>query len=241
MRKYGFSTGALAFGDFARALELLENVFVEAIELSALRPEELVPLMAFVTKANLSRFSFVSVHAPAGYSAWEEAEIVRHLQAFAERGWPIVVHPDAINRFTLWTELGEHLLVENMDKRKSIGRTARELTQIYWELPKAGMCFDIAHARQFDTSMTEAYKILRDHGDRIRQVHISEVTTSSKHDRISPTAVRAYQEVSGLVPPDVPIILETPAEGEQLEEQLDLAAAAFNSSRAGQRRAGSVL
>jgi len=240
VRRYGFSTGALAHGDFRRALALLKHVHVDAVELSALRPAELLPLVRFVKKADLSGFLFISVHAPAGFSASDEAEVIRHLQGFSERGWPIVVHPDAIHRFTLWAALADNLLVENMDKRKPVGRTARELTQIFCDLPEAGMCFDIAHARQFDTSMTEAYKILRDHGDRIRQVHISEVNTSSKHDRMSPTAVRAYQDVSGLIPPDAPIILETPAEGDQIEEQLDLAAAAFNASRVRRRKMGRV-
>ncbi len=240
MRKYGFSTGALAHGDFKRALSLLKHVNVEAVELSALRLQELMPLVSFVKKANLSRFSFISVHAPAGFAAWEEADVVRRLRTFVERGWPVVVHPDAIHRFSLWTELGEELLVENMDKRKPRGRTARELAAIFADLPQATMCFDIAHARQFDTSMTEAYKILRDHGERVRQVHMSEVNTSSKHDRISPTAVRAYREVAGLIPSDAPVILETPAEGNQIDEQLSMAAAVFSRSRAIQPRAGSV-
>lgn len=240
MRRYGFSTGALAHGDFGRALGLLKHVHVDAVELSALRPAELLPLVRFVSKADLSRFSFISVHAPTGFSPSDEPAIVRHLRGFSERGWPIVVHPDAIYRFTLWTEIGDNLLVENMDRRKPVGRTAHELAGIFSDLAEAGMCFDIAHARQFDTSMTEAYKILRQHGDRIRQVHISEVNTSSKHDRISPTAVRAYQDVSGLVPPDAPIILETPAEGDQIEEQLGLAAAVFNSPKADQVRARSL-
>jgi hypothetical protein len=124
-----------------------------------------------------------------------------------------------------------------MDKRKPIGRTSEELAQIFAQLPKALMCFDIAHARQFDTSMTEAYKILRDYGERIREVHVSEVNTSSKHERISLTGMMAYREVSALVPQDAPIILETPAEGMQIGEQLDVAALAFESSRASQARA----
>ena len=40
MHSYGFSTGALAYGDFERALEMLAGHDVSAIELSALRDHE---------------------------------------------------------------------------------------------------------------------------------------------------------------------------------------------------------
>ncbi|MHC5542169.1 hypothetical protein ACYOEI_28440 [Singulisphaera rosea] len=45
MRPFGFSTGALSPGDFDRALEMLDGVVVEAIELSALRNRELPILL----------------------------------------------------------------------------------------------------------------------------------------------------------------------------------------------------
>ena len=41
MSLFGFSTGALALGDFRRALELLQGVDADAVELSALREKEL--------------------------------------------------------------------------------------------------------------------------------------------------------------------------------------------------------
>ena len=42
--------------------------------------------------------------------------------------WPIIVHPDAIANFRLWEDFGEWLCIENMDKRKPIGRTVRKWT-----------------------------------------------------------------------------------------------------------------
>jgi endonuclease IV len=97
-----------------------------------------------------------------------------------------------------------------MDKRKAIGRTVEELSDLYQRFPAAGLCFDIAHAHQVDTSMTEAYRILRAFKARIRQLHISEVTSSSKHDRISESALRSFQTVADQLPKDVPVILESP-------------------------------
>ena len=47
--------------------------------------------------------------------------------------------------------------------------------------------------------MTEAYRILRVFGERISQIHVSEVTSSSKHDRISGTALESFREVASLL------------------------------------------
>ena len=45
MRLIGFSTGALARNDFRRALQMLAERRVRAVELSALRQDELMPLV----------------------------------------------------------------------------------------------------------------------------------------------------------------------------------------------------
>lgn len=45
MRMIGFSTGALALGDYRHALEMLVDKDVNALELSALRQDELQPLV----------------------------------------------------------------------------------------------------------------------------------------------------------------------------------------------------
>jgi hypothetical protein len=72
-----------------------------------------------------------------------------------------------------------------MDKRKPGGRTVRELEYWFSEFPEASFCFDIGHARQVDTCMTVAYLMLKRFLPRLRQVHISEVNTQNKHDRLS--------------------------------------------------------
>jgi hypothetical protein len=230
MRPFGFSTGALALGDFRLALRMLEGIEVEAIELSALRVRELPALVAFARHADLARFSYVSIHAPTDYDAAEEADVVEQLASLAEKGWPIVVHPDAMRDGPLWKRFGSLLCIENMDKRKPVGRTTEELGRVFDAFPDARMCFDIGHARQVDTSMTEAYRIVRDFSSRIEQVHISVVGTSSKHDLISPNAAQAFRRVASLIPSTAPAILETPARREQLRTQLDLAAASLDGA-----------
>lgn len=130
----------------------------------------------------------------------------------------------------MWREFGPLLCVENMDKRKPVGRTANELRRWFDEFPDARLCFDIAHAQQVDPSMTEAYRILKEFGDRICQLHVSEVTTSSKHDRLSESAIRAFIEVSEQLPPNAPAILETPVSEEDARTELRQAARIFDSA-----------
>ncbi len=57
--------------------------------------------------------------------------------------------------------------------------------------------------------MTEAYFILRRHGSKLRQVHISEVNTRSKHDRLSYSSILAFQRLAEFISENVPLIVES--------------------------------
>jgi len=208
MRPIGFSTGALARGDFRRALELLRAHQTDVIELSALRLDELEPLLVALPSLDLRQFSFVSIHAPTAFAPEIEGSVIERLRPLAARGYPLVVHPDVIFTPRSWGELGDQLLVENMDKRKPAGRNVAELRRIFDSLPAARFCFDIGHARQVDPSMTEASLLLQAFGDRLAEVHISEVNTASRHDPISWNAVIAFRSIARYIPQQVPIILE---------------------------------
>lgn len=233
MRPIGFSTGALAFGDFQHALSMLKGKSVNAVELSALRTHELPKLLDAADSLDLSEYKYISVHAPSSFTEDEEPQIVEQLKHFARRGWPIVLHPDAIHQTPLWREFGEFLYIENMDKRKPIGRNVAELKAVFSELPEALFCFDMAHARQVDSSMTEAYLILKTFGSRLRQLHISEVNTSSKHDRISRGAFRAFREIAYLIPSTIPAILESPVSELEIEAELENARSSLRPETAG--------
>jgi hypothetical protein len=210
MRPIGFSTGALAYADFRRGLEMSLIAGCQAIELSALRAAELFPLLDALPHLDLSTFSYKSIHAPSQVEAsWEATEFQR-LYDERDRGWPVVVHPDTLFDLSLWRLLGPLTCIENMDKRKPIGRTAKELDWIFKQLPEATLCFDIGHARQCDPTMTGAYLILREFGSKLRQVHVSEVNAASKHDPLSYASIMAFQDLAHLIPAHIPLILETP-------------------------------
>ena len=224
----GFSTGALAGPDVVTALEWLRGSRTDAVELSALRLSELVPLVERAKEYDLADYRFISVHAPGKIPSADEREVVRLLRTFTERAWPVVLHPDAITDFGLWNGLGSLLLIENMDKRKRTGRTVEELEVLFRALPEARLCFDIAHARQVDGTMTEAYRILKRFGGRLAEIHISEVTSGSGHDRISPAASRAFQKVAVFIPPEVPVILESRVPREEIADEIARARAALS-------------
>jgi hypothetical protein len=226
MREIGFSTGAIALSDFRKALRLMSECHLRAVELSALRLEEVIPLVHSLVSLDLSNYLYISFHAPSKYRKEDEEPLVRLLKELPSK-WPIVVHPDAIFDYSLWATFGPQLAIENMDKRKPIGRTAAELASIFERLPNASMCFDIGHARQYDASMSEAYLILKTFGRRIVQLHVSEVDTSNRHHRVSFAAQIAFQQMSRWIPKNIPLILESRVEESQIPSEIRMISQLF--------------
>jgi hypothetical protein len=208
MRPIGFSTGAVAYSHFQDALDLLARTDATAVELSALRPAELKPLAEAVPTLQLDQFSHVSVHLPSSFDPAVEEDIVALFEPFPVQ-WPLITHPDVIREWDLWRKLGPRVCVENMDKRKPIGQSRRHLLAIFEQLPDATFCFDIGHAHQVDPTMGEAVLILDEFSSKLRELHISEVNSESRHDVISLEAERSFEVVAQLIPRNVPVILES--------------------------------
>lgn len=236
MRPIGFSTGALAYSDFRLGLKILSSTTAIAVELSALRETELEPLVNALDSLNLTHFRYIAVHAPSRYEPRHEPRIITLLKEVCRRRWPIIVHPDTIDDFSAWNSFGDLLLVENMDKRNSTGRTTSELAAIFSRLPNAQLCFDLGHCRQVDPTMTESYSILTVFGTRLRQLHISEVNSRSTHDPLSEASISAFEKISHLIPREVPVILESPVAADEVNQEIQHAQMALptnGSSRSG--------
>jgi len=231
MRKVGFSSGAIAYGDFVGALTTLRETQFPCLELSALRISELEPLLNALPGIDLNGYSYVSFHAPSNFSQLEEAWVCEKLYEGVPGSWPIIVHPDTIFDFEHWIRFGKRLAIENMDRRKPVGRTACELQDIFNRLPDALLCFDVGHARQCDPSMTEAFLILSKFAGRLAQVHISEVNSASQHDPISHGAKLAYQRIAALIPESVPVIIESRVVSAQISEEATRAREALVPAR----------
>lgn len=208
MPPIGFSTGALALGDFECALHLLSRTSMNAIELSALRLAELPSLVAALPKLNLNQFEYVSFHAPSRFCSSDE-EMVLDLLGQIPTDWNIIVHPDTVCDGAKWRPFGHRIAIENMDRRKAFGRSAEELRHWFDLLPEAQLCLDLAHVHQFDRTMTEAYRILRSFNDRICQLHVSELDSTGHHFPLSFGSMRAFSEVRSMLPSRAAIILES--------------------------------
>ena len=137
MHPIGYSSGALARGDYRRGLALQDRPGFTAVELSALREPELRPLIDSVESLSLARFSYVSFHAPSAFKNLEEKEVVELLLKLPPQ-WPVVVHPDLIHDIDIWATLGSRLCLENMDLRKRTGRTRCPAGG--WLLPRPWSC-----------------------------------------------------------------------------------------------------
>lgn len=232
MRKIGFSTGALARGDVRTALRMMANKPLQAIELSALRQHELEPLVEEIEDLELSQFQYISVHAPSSLDPGFEERALELLDIVFRRGWPIVVHPDAMHCMERWAGFESLLFIENMDKRKPIGQTAADLTEIFNQLPDAMLCLDLGHVRQVDPTMSEAVAILTRFCGKVRQLHVSEVNTQSRHDALTLESIMAFQRVASCIPLDLPIILESRVPESQIEAEVKNALAALDPANA---------
>jgi hypothetical protein len=217
----GFSTGALERGDFASAVSWMIQHDIRTMELSALRFDELQPLVSSLDTLNLAAFDYISFHAPSSFTRAQEEEVIDLLMPVQKRGWNIIVHPDVIYTPSRWQCLGEQLLVENMDRRKAIGRTVNELKAVFQDLPKARLCLDVAHARQLDTTLFVLWDLVRNFTDRIAEIHISELDSRCRHQPMSRGAVADYQQVLGRTVRLAPAIVESMLDGARKSERMN--------------------
>jgi hypothetical protein len=227
MRPIGFSTGALAKGDFARGIDLQRGVAgIAAAELSALRDHELPLLAAAIPSLDLQPFRYLSVHAPSSLRTLSEEEAFALLHALPE-SWPIVAHPDLLRTPAIWRQLGARLCIENMDDRKAGGRTIGELRDLFALYPAATFCLDLGHARQIDPSMTAALAMLDELAGRLRQLHVSQVGARGEHLPLSPSAYAAFTQLAPHVPEGVPAIIESVVAPEGIAAEVAAVAGAF--------------
>jgi hypothetical protein len=208
----GASTGFLVEdrGDWPALADQAAALSPFTAELAALSEDELPDLMAFLAhQAPSLPFHYLSVHAPSKHLKLAEPKLVDCLSRLPACVDAIVVHPDVIDDPGEYRRLGARLVLENMDTRKSGGRTADELAPYFAELPDAGLCLDVAHARDVDPTMAGAGELLDRFAGRLRHLHLSSLDAGGHHVPLRAEDAQAFRAVLQRCR-DVPWILEAP-------------------------------
>jgi hypothetical protein len=231
-RRIGFSSGSLALGNFQHAIDILRSYNINVIELSALREHELpILLKALEDGLDVSDFDHVSFHAPSKLITLDAARLCDMLLPIVDRKWNIIVHPDLIEEPGPWRELGRYLCIENSDHRKPLGRTATEMVEYFEMLPEASWCFDVAHARQVDSTMSVAVAMLANFADKLKEIHLSRIDLAGKHWAIDNAVIQACRRIAPRIDPNVPIILEAVIKPEGIPDEMLSAAQAMAVER----------
>ena len=87
-------------------------------------------------------------------------------------------------------------------------------------LPLARFCLDLGHARQIDPTMVTAVLMLQEFGERLRQVHVSDVGPHGEHGSIGALAQLAFSRVASHIPNTCPLIIESMIEFADIAEEV---------------------
>jgi hypothetical protein len=179
----GASTGYIRAHrrDWPALLREALEVSSTAVELSALSAAELPSLERFLAGNARLSFGYVAAHGPS--KGWQDGDrrLVARLADLPRQVVGIVMHPDTIRETSAFAPLGRRLLLENMDAQKPTGRTVPELATYFRALPRAGFCFDVAHAYQCDQTLQLAHDLLDAFGARLSHVHLSSILDDGTH------------------------------------------------------------
>ncbi|PAW75701.1 MAG: hypothetical protein B9S32_17310 [Verrucomicrobia bacterium Tous-C9LFEB] len=198
----GFPSGVLEGSLPFEALEKYRTAGFSTVEIHPQSPQD--PLLDGARQG----FREPSVHLPC-QASFPERETLAVAHAARERGYTrIVAHPNVIRTFALWRELGESLLVENLDFRFPGFQWVEDLQPILEQLPDARFCLDVAHA--WDGSVQQGVRLFETFRDRLAEVHFSEIDlkTAFHREDIGGVYLESCRPLLKRVPVGTPLILE---------------------------------
>jgi hypothetical protein len=210
--RVGASTGFMVAdrGNWSALVDQAAAISTRVSELSALSASELPALAAFLAEVADLPFEALSVHGPAkGVDARHSPELASALASLPAQVDGIVMHPETIAEPDGLRILGSRLRLENMDTRKSDGKTVEQLERYFAALPEACFCLDVGHAQLNDPSMGLAHELLDAFGDRLAEVHLSSILESGNHVPLQAPDVDAFWPVLERCI-GVPWVLEAP-------------------------------
>ena len=197
-RKLLFASGLTSC--FACELGIIENNCPKPRRPTAERCQEcLLPMLQNPPSENLaSAFLHVSGSAAPGLRSEIDESAAKAFSAYDEF---VAMLADPEKRRHL-----DDLEPTNFEE-DSVFTEARTLSRQFRDALQ--YLFFVGHSRQVDPTMAETREMLRRFGTKLSQVHLSEVTSSCQHEKLSLAAILAFRSVAAVVPERIPIILES--------------------------------
>jgi len=206
----GFSSGCLykTHGGLAReTFDIFRNIGCNAIEIMCHGIADL-PQLAEITLKDLRGFEHISLHAPIFKNISEEEleKMLLQLEKVHQKiGFAyVVIHPDTVSNWEIFSRFSIPFAIENMDKRKGSCKNVADLRKIF-EQADAKMVLDVNHCFSNDPSMKLASEFVEAFRGRIAGIHLSGFETL--HDLLYKTQQREI--LDAVFDKNIPIIIES--------------------------------
>lgn len=179
------------------------------------------PRIAEISKDELAGFEHVSLHAPKfdDLSEKELEETLDLIEATHQRiGLDyVVIHPDTVSNWKVFSKYSFPIAVENMDNRKEAYKDVADMEKLFSQVD-VKMILDVNHCFSNDPTMKLAYDFIEAFRDRIVGFHLSGFETF--HDPLFKTQ---QQEIMDAVfDKNLPIIIESGCESvEDVEREYE--------------------
>jgi len=185
---YSLGVGGNPKHSIKERIKILSSVQTYAIELGYVVADRLQEELDDEDIYNIKKFDYISIHAPAlvsdigGEKIWmrypsaqgEKAieQIIKNAEAV--KADTILFHPDLVDDSSwLSKKIGSRLAFENMDAKKSFGKTVEDLEKIFTQVPNAKWVCDVNHIYTIDHSMRLTDEFHNNFKDRLCHYHLS--------------------------------------------------------------------
>jgi len=200
----GFSTGCLYKTHESVSKEtfaVFRTLGCNAIEINCLEDKDLEKLISEIKPRDLEGFSYISLHAPmitniGTLERLQKAQDIFHFNL-------IVIHPDEVESWNIFSKFTFPAAIENMDWKKEIGKYTESRQDIFSKFD-APLVLDLNHCKTNDPSMMLAQEMKEAFKGRIAEIHLSGF--EHLHEPLFKT--KQLEILAAIPDKNLPIILE---------------------------------
>lgn len=229
---FGFSTGSLfRHMRTPQALGELATHNFNAVEMCLVRLWQYEEDENWTkVKGLMNKFEYVSVHAPSDIDYKKNAQTYIVLNGLTQlnkiRPLNLVVfHPQKEMDLSLFTNLPYPVSFENMDHQKDFGKDLKDLKKVFSFSEQFKMTLDLNHVFTNDITLKLADEFYKEFGDRISEIHLSGF--EKLHEPLYKTK---QLEIINKVEPNIPIIVESVMDQNEIKNEKDYILKNLNSS-----------